>query len=81
MLDKLYRPKFMEMDGTYNYNIEIPLTFTYSVEPKSICNVNEYNREGQLVKTSDCFKDPLEACVVASGLNRELISHLTFHSY
>ncbi len=27
------------------------------------------------------FKDPLEAYAVASGLNQELISHLTFHSY
>ncbi len=44
VLDKSYRPEFMEMDGTYSHNIKIPLTITYGIEPESICNVNEYNR-------------------------------------
>ena len=72
----------MEKDGTYDHNIEIPLTFTYSAEPESICNVNEYIGEGSVVKTNalNCFKDPLEACAVAGGFNQELIFHLTFHS-
>ncbi len=58
-LDKSYRPEFMEMDGTYDHNIKIPLTFTYSVEPESICNVNEYDGEGPVVKTNvlNHFKD------------------------
>ncbi len=72
----------MEMDGTYDHNIEIPLTFTYGAEPESICNVNEYNRKGPAVKTNACnhFKDLLEACALAGGLNQELISNLTLHS-
>ncbi len=50
--------------------------------PESICNVNEYNGDGSAIKSSalNKNKDPLEACAVAGGLNRELISHLTFHS-
>ncbi len=54
-----YRPEFMEMDGTYDYNIEIPLSFTYDAEPKRICNVNEYNSEGSAIKANalHCFKD------------------------
>ncbi len=35
-----YKPKFMEMDGTYLHNIEIPLTFTYDAEPESTWNIN-----------------------------------------
>ncbi len=31
-IDPLYKPEFMEMDGTYVHNIEIPLTFTYGAE-------------------------------------------------
>ncbi len=50
ILNKLYRPEFMEMDRTYGHNIEIPLTFTYGAEPVSICIVNEYNGEGLAVK-------------------------------
>ncbi len=46
VLNKSHRPEFMEMDGTYDHNIEIPLTFTYGAEPESICNINEYNGEG-----------------------------------
>ncbi len=36
---------------------------------------------GPALKTNvlNCFKDPLEACLVACGLNRELISHLTYY--
>ncbi len=72
----------MEIYGTYDHNIEIPLMFTYSAEPESICNVNEYNREGPVVKTNalNCFNNPLVACAVAGGLNQELISHLTIQS-
>ncbi len=33
--DKSFRPEFMEMDKTYDHNIEIPLTFTYSAEAES----------------------------------------------
>ncbi len=42
--DESYRLKFIEMDRTYDHNIKTPLRFTYSDEPESICNVNEYNR-------------------------------------
>ncbi len=61
----------MEMDGTYDHNIEIPLTFTYVAEPESIFNVNEHNRNGPAVKTNalNCLKDLLEACAVAGDLN------------
>ncbi len=71
----------LKMDGKYDHNIEIPMTFTYNVEPKSIWNLNEYNGEGPAAKTNPLnhFKDPLEACVVAGGLNWELISYLTFN--
>ncbi len=72
----------MEIDGTYDHNIEIPKTFIYSAKSESICNFNECNREGPAVKTVTLnhFKDLLEACAVDGGLNRELITHLTFHS-
>ncbi len=42
----------MEMDGTYDHNIEIQLSFNFVAELDSICNVNEYNREGPAVKTN-----------------------------
>ncbi len=76
------RPEFMEKDGTYDHNIEIPLTFTCTAEPESTCNVNKYIKKGPVVKTNvlNHFKDMLEACAVAGGLNQELISHLTFQS-
>ncbi len=36
ILDKFYRPEFMEMDGNYDH-IEISLTFfTYGAEPESM---------------------------------------------
>ncbi len=72
----------MELDGTYKHNIDIPLTFTYGAESESMCNINQYNGKGPGVTTNalNCFKDLLKACAVAGGLNRELISQLTFHS-
>ncbi len=42
VIDRLYKPEFMEMDGTYEHKIENPLTFTYGAELESMCNVNEY---------------------------------------
>ncbi len=44
--------------------------------------MSKYSSVGPVVKNNalNCFKDPLEACAVASSLNRELISHLMFHS-
>ncbi len=52
----------------------IPLTFTYGAKPESISNVHEYHSIPPVIKTNalNCFKDPLEACVVASSLDREL---------
>ncbi len=38
-----YEPEFMEMDGSYAHNNEIPLTFTYCAEPESLYNVNKGN--------------------------------------
>ncbi len=52
VLDKLYRPEFMEMDGTYDNNIEISLTFSYGAESKSLCHVNEYNRDDPAVEVN-----------------------------
>ncbi len=53
-----------------------------NLRAESICNMIEYNGVGPVVKTNalNCFKDSFEACAVAGGLSRELISHLTFHS-
>ncbi len=75
-------PEIMEMDCTYDYNIKIPLMFMYGLAPKSICNHHLYNWYGLLIRDNalNQFKDPLEACTVADGLNQELIPHLTFHS-
>ncbi len=72
----------MEMDGTYDHNIEIPMNFIYGAKSESICNANKYNRNGPAVKINalNHFKDPLETCVVAGSLNRELISQLIFYS-
>ncbi len=43
---------------------------------------NSYNGIKLSIKVSalNIFKPPLEVCTVAGGLNRKLISHLTFHS-
>ncbi len=66
IINPLYKiAEFMEMDGTYVHNIEIPLTFTYSAEPKSICNVNKHNQKGPsgTINEFNCFND---LCVVVS---------------
>ncbi len=34
--DRLYKPDFMKMDGTYINNITKPLTFTYGPKPQEI---------------------------------------------
>ncbi len=46
-----------------------------------MCNINKYNGNGRAIKpkTLNQFKDALEVCVVACGLNKEFLSHLTFH--
>ncbi len=68
VIDPLYKPEFMEINGTYVHNIEMPLIFTYGAEPGSICNVNKYKRKGPAVTTNAlCFKDLLEACMVAGS--------------
>ncbi len=51
-LDVSYNLDFMEMDGTFKNNIEIPLTFTYGAEPESISNVNEYKGDGPAIQPS-----------------------------
>ncbi len=33
VINPLYKLDFIEMDGTYDHNIEIPFTFTYGAEP------------------------------------------------
>ncbi len=54
---------FLEIDGTYDHNIEIPLNFTHGAEQESICNVNKYNQKGPVVTSNalNHFKDSLEA--------------------
>ncbi len=44
-------------------------------------NHHIYNRPDPAMRENDVnrFKDPLDACAMACGLNCELISHLTFH--
>ncbi len=82
VIDPSYKLIYMEMDGTYVQNIEILFTFTYSAEPESIYNANEYNGNGPVVTTNalNHFTHLLEACVIVGSLKRELISHLKFHS-
>ncbi len=62
IINHLCKPEFMEMDGTSDHNIEIPLTSTYGTEPESIWNFNKYNRKGPAVTTNafNHFKDLLE---------------------
>ncbi len=35
--DKSYNPDFVEIDDTYDHNIQIPLTFTNGAVPESMC--------------------------------------------
>ncbi len=63
--DKSYNPDYMEMDGTYGQNIQIPLPFTYGAVPESIFNCHVYNKPGCLIR----FKDPLKAYAVAGDFN------------
>ncbi len=70
------------MNGKYDKNIKMLLTFTYSKEPEKIINYIKNNGCGPSIKGNalNRFKSLLGACAVAGGLNRELISHLSFHS-
>ena len=72
-IDRLYKLEFMEMDGTYEHNIAILLTFTFGAELENIWNINKYNGKGPAVTTNalNPCKDLLEACAVAGNLNRE----------
>ncbi len=77
-----YNPNFMEMDGTYDCNIKIPMNFSYWTVPKSIHNIYIYNECSPPFRDNapNRFKGPFEACAVAGGLNRELILHLMLHT-
>ncbi len=71
----------MEMDGTYDHNIQITLTFTYGAVPESIWNHHACNGASRAIRENALkwYNNPLDACVLAGGLNCELLSPLTFH--
>ncbi len=72
----------IKIDGTYEHNTRIPLTFTYGTVHNSICNNYIYNgcsSANREIALSG-FKDTLKEYAVAGGLNRKLILHLMFHS-
>ncbi len=60
----------------------MPLMFNNNKESDNISINESYNESGPAIKDGalNTFKSPLEACTLAGGLNRDLISHLTFHS-
>ncbi len=70
------------MDGTYDHNMQIPLTFIYGEVPEIKCNHHVYIGCGPKIRDNalNRFEDPLEASAVAGSLNCELISNLTVHS-
>ncbi len=72
----------METDGTYDHDIQIPLTFTYGAIQECMCNYHFYNGPGPAIRdyALNRFKVSLEACTLAGDLDCELIPHLTFHS-
>ncbi len=67
----LYKLDIMEIDGIYDHNVKIPLTFTYNVLPKILCNHHIYNGCGLSTRDNvlNQCKNPLKACEVAGGLN------------
>ncbi len=75
-------PNFMGIDGTYDQNIQTPLTFSYCKVLNNISIKSNYIQCGEAMKDSGLnrFKSTLDACAVAGGFNRQLISHLAFHS-
>ncbi len=76
-----FKPDFLKMDGTYDNNILKPLTFTYGTEPNNTCNSQSYNRCHPAIRDNakNRIKDPLKACIVAGGLNKELLLRLIFN--
>ncbi len=65
-----FMPKYSELSD-----------FNFGSKPKELCNNHTYNRCGLVRRnnTMNRFRDPLETCAVAGGLNRKLILHQTFH--
>ncbi len=63
-------------------NITTELKWTYLDEPSSKKGIRGYNGPDPCLKnfSSNPFSNPLEACTVAGGLDRDLISNLTFNS-
>ncbi len=47
--NKMYNPEYLEMDGTNDQIIEIPLTFTSGVVPESVWNHHHYNGPGAAI--------------------------------
>ncbi len=70
------------MDYSYDNNIKSIVTFSSGKEMVQTTNNIKFYGCNPLIKDSalDKLKSPLEACVVARRQNRELITHLTFHS-
>ncbi len=66
------------MNGTYDPNKQIPLTFTYRVMPESICNHHIYDRPGPAITDNALTGQRilLKTCAVDGGLKCDLISHL-----
>ncbi len=80
--DENYHPEWMEMDGNYKTSINTELKWTYSNEPSCKEGMHSSNGPGPCLKnfTTNRFNDPLEACAVAGGLDRDLLLHVTFNS-
>ncbi len=70
--DKKYDPEWMEMDWDYKTTITTELKWTYLDELPFKQGIYGCNWPGPCLKnfTSNHFNDPLEACAVAGGLDR-----------
>ncbi len=69
-------------DGDYKKNITTELKWSYLEEPASKNEMHGYDGPGPCLRdfATNRFNDPLEACAVAGGLDRDMISNLTFNS-
>lgn len=81
MPDEYYDPGWMEMDGDYK-NIPRELKWKYSEEPSTKKGMHSCVGLGPCLKnfSRDHFNDPLEACTITGGLDRNLMSNLNFIS-
>ncbi len=69
------------MDGDYIQNITTEFRLSYLEEPHLKDDRNGYDKPGPCLNnfTRNRFNDPLEACAIAGGFDRDLITNLTFN--